>query len=445
MEAIIENIVGYIVGIIVLSLILYFYLKTKSEESQKTFEKIKKAKDFGFHEPISLHPVIDPDICIGSGACIAACPEQDILGMVNGKSTPINASRCVGHGACFHACPVQAITLCIGTEKRGVELPHVNQEFETTIPGLFIAGELGGMGLIKNAVEQGRQAMSYLTKKIPQKSRSDYDVIIVGAGPAGISASLEAKRRKLKFLTIEQDSLGGTVANFPRKKIVMTNPMNLPIHGKVRLHQTSKVELLELWNKVLSNNRLTVNEEEKVNSIQKINSQFKISTSKGEYTSSGVLLAIGRRGSPRKLGVPGEQKEKVAYRLIEPELIHNKNVLVVGGGDSAIETALLLAGENNKVTISYRGESFSRLKPKNLEKINKEIVTKKIRVIFSSNVKEILDDKVILTLNSGETEKEIQNHLVYIFAGGELPTKFLEQIGIGITKKFGDPILKHSK
>jgi putative YpdA family bacillithiol system oxidoreductase len=445
MEAIIENIVGYIVGIIVLSLILYFYLKTKSEESQKTFEKIKKAKDFGFHEPISLHPVIDPDICIGSGACIAACPEQDILGMVNGKSTPINASRCVGHGACFHACPVQAITLCIGTEKRGVELPHVNQEFETTIPGLFIAGELGGMGLIKNAVEQGRQAMSYLTKKIPQKSRSDYDVIIVGAGPAGISASLEAKRRKLKFLTIEQDSLGGTVANFPRKKIVMTNPMNLPIHGKVRLHQTSKVELLELWNKVLSNNRLTVNEEEKVNSIQKINSQFKISTSKGEYTSSGVLLAIGRRGSPRKLGVPGEQKEKVAYRLIEPELIHNKNVLVVGGGDSAIETALLLAGENNKVTISYRGESFSRLKPKNLEKINKEIVTKKIRVIFSSNVKEILDDKVILTLNSGETEKEIQNHLVYIFAGGELPTKFLEKIGIGITKKFGDPILKHSK
>ena len=445
MEAIIENIVGYIVGIIVLSLILYFYLKTKSEESQKTFEKIKKAKDFGFHEPISLHPVIDPDICIGSGACIAACPEQDILGMVNGKSTPINASRCVGHGACFHACPVQAITLCIGTEKRGVELPHVNQEFETTIPGLFIAGELGGLGLIKNAVEQGRQAMSYLTKKIPQKSRSDYDVIIVGAGPAGISASLEAKRRKLKFLTIEQDSLGGTVANFPRKKIVMTNPMNLPIHGKVRLHQTSKVELLELWNKVLSNNRLTVNEEEKVNSIQKINSQFKISTSKGEYTSSGVLLAIGRRGSPRKLGVPGEQKEKVAYRLIEPELIHNKNVLVVGGGDSAIETALLLAGENNKVTISYRGESFSRLKPKNLEKINKEIVTKKIRVIFSSNVKEILDDKVILTLNSGETEKEIQNHLVYIFAGGELPTKFLEKIGIGITKKFGDPILKHSK
>ncbi|MEJ2193498.1 MAG: NAD(P)-binding domain-containing protein [Ignavibacteriaceae bacterium] len=445
MEAIIENIVGYIVGIIVLSLILYFYLKTKSEESQKTFEKIKKAKDFGFHEPISLHPVIDPDICIGSGACIAACPEQDILGMVNGKSTPINASRCVGHGACFHACPVQAITLCIGTEKRGVELPHVNQEFETTIPGLFIAGELGGMGLIKNAVEQGRQAMSYLTKKIPQKSRSDYDVIIVGAGPAGISASLEAKRRKLKFLTIEQDSLGGTVANFPRQKIVMTNPMNLPIHGKVRLHQTSKVELLELWNKVLSNNRLTVNEEEKVNSIQKINSQFKISTSKGEYTSSGVLLAIGRRGSPRKLGVPGEQKEKVAYRLIEPELIHNKNVLVVGGGDSAIESALLLADENNSVTLSYRGESFSRLKPKNLEKINKAIVSKKIRVLFNSIVKEILNDKVILTLNAGDTEKEIQNDLVYIFAGGELPTKFLEQIGIGITKKFGDPILKHSK
>jgi len=444
MEAIIEDIAGYIVGILVLILILYFYLKTKSEESKKTSEKIRKAKDLGFHEPVSLHPVIDPDICIGSGACIAACPEQDILGMVNGKSTPINASRCVGHGACFHACPVQAITLCIGTEKRGVDLPHVSEEFETTIPGLFIAGELGGMGLIKNAVEQGRQAMGYLTNKIPKKSKSEYDVIIIGAGPAGISASLEAKRRKLKFLTLEQDSLGGTVANFPRQKIIMTNPMNLPMYGKVRLHQTSKSELLGLWNKVLSNNNLTIHEEEKVNSIQKINSHFKISTSKGEYTSSGVLLAIGRKGSPRKLGVPGEQKEKVAYRLLEPELIHNKNVLVVGGGDSAIESALLLADENNNVTLSYRGESFSRLKPKNLEKINRTIASKKIRVLFNSIVKEILDNKVILILNAGGVVKEINNDLVYIFAGGELPTKFLEQIGIGITKKFGDPILKHS-
>jgi len=445
MEWLIENISDYLVGILILSLVVYFYLKTKSAQSKKTSEKIERAKELGFHEPVSLHPVIDPDICIGSGACIAACPEQDILGMVNGKSTPVNASRCVGHGACFHACPVQAITLCIGTEKRGVELPHVSQEFETTIPGLFIAGELGGMGLIKNAVEQGRQAISYLVKKISPTSGGEYDVIIVGAGPAGISASLEAKRRKLKFLTLDQDTLGGTVSNFPRQKVVMTNPMNLPIHGKVKLHQTSKTELLELWNNVLSNNNLTVNEEEKVNNIERINSHFKVSTSKGNYTSSGVLLAIGRRGSPRKLGVPGAEKEKVAYRLLEPELINNKNVLVAGGGDSAIESALLISDENNSVTISYRSESFSRLKPKNLDKINAAIEANKIRVILNSIVKEILDDRVILLLKDKDEEIEIENDLVYIFAGGELPTKFLEQIGIGITKKFGDAILKHPK
>jgi putative YpdA family bacillithiol system oxidoreductase len=445
MEAIIENITGYVIGFIITILIVYIYLKTKSEESQITTKKIEKAKELGFHEPVSLHPVIDPDICIGSGACIVACPERDVLGLVNGRSATVNASRCVGHGACFHACPVQAITLCIGTEKRGVDLPHVSQEFETTIPGLFIAGELGGMGLIKNAVEQGRQAMSHLIKKIPASAGSGYDVIIVGAGPAGISASLEAKRRKLKFLTLEQDTLGGTVASFPRQKIVMTNPMNLPIHGKVKLYQTSKTELLELWNKVLSNNNLTINVEEKVNSIHRKKSQFKISTSKGEYTTSGVLLAIGRKGSPRKLGVPGEQKEKVAYRLLEPELIHNNDVLVVGGGDSAIEAAMLLAEENNRVTISYRSETFSRLKPKNLEKIKRANESKKIQILFNSNVKEILDDKVILSLKDRSTEKEIRNDLVYIFVGGELPKKFLEQIGIGITTKFGDPILKHSK
>jgi thioredoxin reductase len=221
--------------------------------------------------------------------------------------------------------------------------------------------------------------------------------------------------------------------------------MELPLYGKARLYQTSKSELLELWNDVFVKNGLKINENEKVINIQKVNSHFEISTNKGNYSAYSVLLAIGRRGTPRKLGVPGEGKEKVAYRLIEPELIHNKNILIVGGGDSAIESALLLSDENNKVTISYRGDAFSRLKPNNLRKINQVIESKKIRVLLNSTVKEILDDKVILSLNASETEKEIINDLVYIFAGGELPTKFLEKIGIGITKKFGDAILKHPK
>lgn len=423
--------------------IFYFYLRKNRRTSLQTKAKLEKAAEYGFHEPVSLHPVIDPDICIGSGACIKACPEHDILGLQNGKAQTINASRCVGHGACFHACPVEAITLCIGTEKRGVELPHISREFETNIPGVFIAGELGGMGLIKNAVEQGKQAVDYFVKKYQSKSSAKYDLIIVGAGPAGISASLSAAKYNLKFLTLEQDSLGGTVFNFPRAKIVMTAPMDLPLWGKVKLVETSKSELLDLWKNVLSKNNIVVNEQEKVIEIVKQNDLFIVKTNHDHYTARGVLLAIGRRGSPRKLDVPGEEKEKVFYRLLEPELIHGKNVLVVGGGDSAVEAAMLLADENNKVTLSYRSETFSRLKPKNHERINDYIKKKRIKVLFSSIVKEILDEEVILSLNNNADELKIKNDLTYIFAGGILPTMFLQEIGIKITKKFGDAILKH--
>ncbi len=444
MEVIIENIATYLIVVAFIAFLFYYYIKEHRKNSQSTKRKIAQAKELGFNEPVSLHPVINYDICIGSAACVAACPEHDILGIVSGKATTINASRCVGHGACFHACPVQAISLCIGTEKRGVELPHISEEFETTIPGIFIAGELGGMGLIKNAVEQGKQSMSYLASKLRSKGNAKYDVVIVGAGPAGISASLEATKRKLKFVTLEQDTLGGTVSNFPRAKIVMTSPMDLPLHGKVKLSETSKAELLELWNEVLSKNNITINEQEKVEKIEKQDDLIIVQTNKNHYTTKSVLLAIGRRGSPRKLDVPGEEKEKVSYRLLEPELIHNQKVLVIGGGDSAIESALLLADEKNFVTISYRGDSFARLKPKNLERVTSYSKSGKVKVLLSSEVSEILDNSVILKLQNNDNPLVIENDLVYIFAGGILPTKFLEEIGIRITKKFGEAILKHS-
>ncbi len=442
MEVLIEQIILYGIVFVLAIGILVIYLIKHKKRSRETSLKIEKSIELGFHEPVSLHPVVDPDTCIGSGACVRACPEKDILGLVNGKAQTINASRCVGHGACFHACPVQAITLCIGTEKRGVDLPHVSPEFETNISGLFIAGELGGMGLIKNAVEQGRQAMENCIKKLKKSPNAKYDVIIVGAGPSGISATLTAASHNLRFLTLEQDSLGGTVFNFPRAKIIMTSSMNLPFVGKLKLSETSKSELLGLWTDVLTKNKISVNQQEKVESIDKNKSYFEVVTNKETYTSNAVILCIGRRGSPRKLGVPGEEKEKVAYRLLEPELIHNKNILVVGGGDSAVESALLLADEKNSVYVSYRSDSFARLKPKNLERINNYISTKKIKVLYNSNVKEIKDETVLLNIN--DSEKEIKNDLVYIFAGGELPTKFLEKIGITVEKKFGEAVLKHN-
>jgi thioredoxin reductase len=299
------------------------------------------------------------------------------------------------------------------------------------------------MGLIRNAVEQGKKAIENIARSIKRNHKVSYDLIIIGAGPAGISACLAAKKHGLNFLLLEQETLGGTVFTFPRKKIVMTSPMDLPLYGKVKLFETSKAELLDLWQSVLKKNHIKIQENSKVESIISEDGIFKVTTGKGEqFTCESVLLAIGRRGTPRKLNIPGEMKEKVAYRLLEPELIKGKDIIIVGGGDSAIESALLLADENN-VTISYRNEVFNRIKPANNSALNKAIADGKIEVRFNSNPISIEDDSITLSIGKNGESLRLQNDLVYIFAGGELPTQFLEKAGITITKKFGETVLKH--
>jgi thioredoxin reductase len=219
--------------------------------------------------------------------------------------------------------------------------------------------------------------------------------------------------------------------------------MDLPLYGKIKLYETSKTELLDLWHTVIEKNKITVSENSKVESIRAEGNIFKIKTLKDEeYTSAAVLLAIGRRGTPRKLNIPGEIKEKVAYRLLESEEITGKNIIVVGGGDSAVESALLLA-DRNKVSLSYRQEMFSRIKPGNSTALNDAAAGKKIDVLLGSNLTSIEDDHVMIKLSGNQDATRLVNDLVYIFAGGELPTQFLEKAGIKITKKFGDIVMKH--
>lgn len=404
---------------------------------QHKFRRIKhKAIKSGMTEPASLHPSINHIKCIGCGSCAFACPEGDVIGIINRKAELINPTHCIGHGACKAACPMDAITLVFGTEKRGVDIPFVSPDFETNVPGIFIAGELGGMGLIRNAIEQGKQAMDSVRKKSGVGKNLDYDVVIVGSGPAGISSSLAAMKYKMRFKTLEQESLGGTVAHFPRGKVVMTAPVDLPIVGKIKFTETTKEKLLELWTDVVEKTGLKINFKERVEKIEKIDQGFIVKTNKGEYKTVTVLLTIGRRGTPRKLGVEGENHSKVVYRLIDPEQYRDQKVLVVGGGDSALEAATSIAEEQGTtVSLSYRSEAFSRAKEKNRNKIQDAADTGNLTLFMKSNVVNVSDEKVVLDQEG--TQHILDNDAIIVCAGGILPTQFLKDSGIEVETKFG--------
>ena len=413
---------------------LVWYLMRHRSREREGAERLAQAVEAGLNEPASLHPVIDPRRCLNSRACVAACPENAI-GIIDGKAQLVNAGACIGHGACMAACPHDAIQLVFGTSKRGMDIPLIKPNFETNVPGLFIAGELGGMGLIRKAVEQGRQAIESISRL--KGGGFPLDVVIVGAGPAGISASLAAKAKNLKFVTLEQeDSFGGTVYHYPRNKVVMTAPVQLPIIGKMKFGEVSKEKLLDFWKSVVARTGLKINFFERMESLKPDRQGFVVRTSKQEYRARSVLLTIGRRGTPRKLGVKGESKSKVVYRLVDPEQYRGQHVLVVGGGDSALEAALACADERGTaVTLSYRSEAFSRVKQKNRELVQRAESARRLKVILSSNVEEIGDGTV--TLDAGGKKINLKNDAVIVCAGGILPTPFLKEIGVQVDTKYG--------
>ena len=426
-----------IYGLPVVLLLVWHVMRRRRFERRS--EEIRERT--GRAEPASLHPVINQR-CIGCASCVKACPEQEhhaILGIVRGRAELINPGDCIGHGACKTACPVEAITLVFGTERRGVDIPVLTPNFETTVPGIFVAGELGGMGLIRNALEQGRQAMEAICSSRGKTSSSSgdmLDVLIVGAGPAGFAASLTAMAHGLRFATIEQESLGGCVFQYPRGKLVMTAPATVPLVGKINFRQTSKEALLEFWKEAERKTGVKINYRERVEDITRERGGFVVKTSRAQYRARTVLLAIGRRGTPRKLNVPGEELPKVVYRLIDPEQYAGQRVLVVGGGDSALEAAASVAESGSGgVVLSYRGEAFDRAKARNRDRVQAAARTGSLQVMLQSNVKKI--DREQVAIERGGEMLHMENDAVIVSAGGVLPSDFLRRVGISVETKYG--------
>lgn len=400
-------------------------------------------------------PLINATLCIGCGSCVDACPETGTLALVSGKAILAHAERCIGHAKCVDACPTSAITLSFGSVLQTLRAPMVKENFETNVSGIYIAGELSGMGLIKTAINEGRLAVDSIRRRLedcgdwsppifdPHHEHDEaeepepdytYDVVIVGAGPAGLSASLTALQHGLRYLTVEQGEVAATIRNYPRQKFLMAEPVEMPMYGSLYVGDGTKESLLSVWETILANTGVRVQTQERVESILREGALYKVGTNKGVYATRNIVLALGKRGSPRKLNVPGEDLSKVSYRLIEADSYKDNNLLVVGGGDSAIEAALALAkAARNRVTLSYRGSSFDRLKERNHNMLQDAEQQGRIRVLRSSVVAEIRPRSVLLV--AGGKEIEIANDYVFVLIGGESPEAFLRKIGIEIVEK----------
>ncbi len=426
-----------ILAALVLALAYQLSRRRELRRMKQDLDQRREARERGSHKAQLRYPFIDLSRCLGCGACVRACPEEGVLGLIHGQAAVLHGARCVGHGRCAAECPVDAITLTLGSLEGRKDIPALTPEFEVPdMPGLFLGGEVTGHALIRTAIGHGEAIADEVARRVAEsKAKSPengvLDLCVVGAGPAGFSCSLQAKARGLRFVTIDQETFGGTVSKYPRRKLVMTQPVRLPLHGMLRSTSFEKEELMALWSELAKKHALPIQTGIEFKDLERRNGHYVVHTSRGEIEARHVVLAVGRRGTPRKLGVPGEELPKVAYNLVDAQSYQDRDLLVVGGGDSAIEAAIALSEQpGNRVTLSYRQSAFARLKAKNERHIRKAIEDGTVQVVFDSQVVEIAPGDVTLRVKGDPDDWLLPNDDVFIMAGGVPPFAMLEKAGV---------------
>ncbi len=314
--------------------------------------------------------------------------------------------------------------------------PEINESGETSVKGIFIIGDLTGIPLLKLAAESGKKIIgqfsndSEFQKQIQTHSdKNIYDILIVGAGPAGIAAGIEASKKDFSFKILESAKKFNTIVNFPKGKLIIAAPDDFQQKSDLKINDGVKESLLDELNEQIKSIDLPIKESVIVEKIEKEGNHFNLITSEGNYKALRVILAIGKSGNARMLNVPGEDLPKVFNRLIDPNDAKGEDVLVVGGGDSALETAIAVSHCAKSVSLSYRKSSLARPKEQNELKLKELVEQGKISLQFETNVKEVKENSVIL-LDKEKKEIEIENSMIFTMVGKELPTNFFKRSNI---------------
>jgi thioredoxin reductase (NADPH) len=391
------------------------------------------------HSSILVHAIND-DRCVGCDACVAVCP-TNVLDLINNKSRVLRFQDCIQCEQCMWVCPTDALVMYReGGTPPPIEMPEISEHFETAVAGQYLIGEVAGKPLVKNAANLGRAVVEHmLTQGGLQPGAGGPDVVdvaIVGSGPGGLSAALTCIRRGLSYVVLEKEQcIASTVSRYPKGKWVMAEPYDVRNVSFLPVFDSSKEQMVPIWEDVVQKANMNIKRGEPVESVEKdADGKFTLRTTVAVYRAQRVVLGIGTRGKPRTLGVPGENLPKVMSLLEDPDNHRGQAVLVVGGGDSALEAAMALADAGARVVMSYRGKNFSRAQKKNQAAIDSYESQKRIKVLLQSGVVQFTDDTVTIKLSDGQT-KSYPNQAAFVLIGAEPPVEWLKKVGVHVVER----------